>query len=130
QRMACNATLVALYLDTDSRVVDHGMTRRLFDQHQRLILAIRDGGCIFPGCDRPPAWTEAHHINFWSEDGPTDLNNAALLCHFHHFLVHEGQWHVIMASDGIAEVIPPARIDPERTPRRHARFTKQEPRAA
>ncbi|MCU1677060.1 MAG: hypothetical protein JWM93_1818, partial [Frankiales bacterium] len=81
-------------------------------------------------CDRPPAWCEAHHINFWSENGPTDIDNAALLCHFHHFLVHEGEWDVIMAPDGIPEIIPPPRIDPARRPRRHARFTRQEPRAA
>jgi hypothetical protein len=130
QRLACNANLVALYLDSESRVIDYGTNRRLYDQHQRLILAVRDGGCVFPGCDRPPAWCEAHHITYWSENGPTDLNNAALLCHFHHFLIHEGEWVAVMADDGIPEIIPPTRIDPDQRPRRHARFTKQEPRAA
>jgi hypothetical protein len=130
QRMACNATLVALYLDSDARVVDHGMTRRLYDKHQRLVLAVRDRGCVFPACDRPPAWCEAHHITWWSEDGPTDLNNAALMCHFHHHLVHEGQWQIVMAHDGIPEIIPPQRIDPAQMPRRHTRFTRQQPRAA
>ena len=130
QRMACNATLVALYLDSESRVVDHGTARRLYDKHQRLVLAVRDRGCVFPACDRPPAWCEAHHITWWSEGGPTDLNNAALLCHFHHFLVHEGQWQVTMAHDGIPEIIPPRRLDPDQVPRRHSRFTRQQPRAA
>ena len=130
QRLACNANLVALYLDSDSRVIDHGMTRRVYDQHQRLILAVRDGGCVFPNCDRPPAWCEAHHINYWSENGPTDIDNGCLLCHFHHFLVHEGHWVVTMATGGIPEIIPPTRIDPEQTPRRHSRFTRQQPRAA
>lgn len=130
QRLACNAHLVALYLDSESRVLDHGMAKRLFDRHQRLALAVRDGGCVWPGCDRPPAWCEAHHLNFWSEDGPTDLENAALFCHFHHFLLHEGEWVALMASDGVVEVIPPRRVDPDQIPRRHARFTKQQPRAA
>ena len=130
RRLACNANLVALYLDSQSRVIDHGMTRRIYDQHQRLVLAVRDQGCIWPGCQRPPAWCEAHHINFWSEDGPTDLDNGCLLCHFHHFLVHEGEWTITMADDGIGEVIPPTRIDPHQRPRRHARFTQQQPRAA
>ena len=128
--MACNATLVALYLDSESRVVDHGTARRLYDKHQRLVLAVRDRGCVFPACDRPPAWCEAHHITWWSEGGPTDLNNAALLCHFHHYLVHEGQWQVTMAHDGIPEIIPPRRLDPDQVPRRHSRFTRQQPRAA
>ncbi|WP_206759092.1 HNH endonuclease signature motif containing protein [Aeromicrobium sp. CFBP 8757] len=129
QRMACNAHLVALLLDGDSRVVDHGTTRRLYDRHQRLILATRDGGCVFPRCDRPPAWCEAHHLDFWAEGGPTDLDNAALLCHFHHHLVHEGQWTARMADDGIVEVIPPPHVDPDQTPQRHSRFTRQHPRA-
>ena len=129
QRLACNAHLVALYLDGDNKVIDHGTTRRLYDRHQRLALAIRDGGCVFPGCDRPPAWCEAHHLNFWSENGPTDLDNAALLCHFHHFLVHEGEWAAVMAHDGVVEIIPPKRVDPDQAPRRHARFTQQQPRA-
>ncbi|MCD9197335.1 HNH endonuclease signature motif containing protein [Aeromicrobium wangtongii] len=130
QRLACNAHLVALYLENGTRVIDHGMTKRLYDRHQRLALAVRDKGCVFPDCDRPPAWCEAHHLSFWSEGGPTDLNNAALLCHFHHFLVHEGEWEARMGADGIPEIIPPPRIDPEQRPRRHARFTQQEPRAA
>ena len=130
QRLACNAHLVALYLDSDSKVLDHGTTRRLYDRHQRLALAVRDQGCIWPGCDRPPAWCEAHHLNYWSEDGPTDLDNAALVCHFHHFLLHEGEWTAHMTGDGIVEVTPPARVDPHRVPRRHARYTQQQPRAA
>lgn len=130
QRLACNAHLVALYLDSNSRVIDHGMSKRLFDRHQRLALAVRDGGCVWAGCDRPPAWTEAHHLNFWSENGPTDLDNAALFCHFHHFLLHEGQWTARMAPDGVVEVVPPKRVDPNQQPRRHARFTQQQPRAA
>ena len=130
QRLACNAHLVALYLDSDSRVLDHGMTRRLFDRHQRLALAVRDGGCVWAGCDRPPAWCEAHHLDFWSENGPTDLDNAALFCHFHHHLLHEGLWTAHMAKDGVVEVIPPKRVNPHQQPRRHTRFTQQQPRAA
>lgn len=130
QRMACNAHLVAIYLDNESKVLDLGTSRRLYDRHQRLVLAIRDQGCCWAGCDRPPAFCEARHLNFWSEDGPTDLDNAALFCFFHHHLLHEGDWQACMGADGIVEVIPPARVDPHRTPRRHARFTKLRPRAA
>ncbi|NRQ50658.1 HNH endonuclease signature motif containing protein [Aeromicrobium stalagmiti] len=129
QRMACNATLVALYLDSESRLLDLGTSKRLYTRHQRLALAARDQGCIWAGCDRPPAWCEAHHITWWSEGGPTDLANAALLCHFHHFLVHEGEWVVVMADDGIPEVVPPSRVDPDQKSRRHARFTRLQPRA-
>ncbi|MCW2825121.1 MAG: hypothetical protein JWQ91_2038 [Aeromicrobium sp.] len=130
QRTACNAHLVALFLDTDSRVTDVGLSKRLYDRHQRLALAARDRGCVWAGCERPPSWCEAHHLTFWSEDGPTDLDNAALLCHFHHHLIHQEEWSARMAADGVVEIIPPPRVDPRQRPRRHARFTRQEPRAA
>ncbi|MEP6482771.1 MAG: HNH endonuclease signature motif containing protein [Rhodoglobus sp.] len=41
---------------------------------------MRDGGCRFPGCDRPPSWCEAHHIVPWSHGGRTDLADGLLLC--------------------------------------------------
>lgn len=130
QRMACNAHLVALYLDSESRVVDLGSSKRLYDRYQRLALAARDQGCVWAGCDRPAAWCEAHHLTFWSENGPTDLDNAALFCHFHHHLLHEGEWTARMAPDGVVEIVPPTRVDAQQVPRRHARFTPQRPRAA
>jgi len=94
-------------LGADSAVLDLGFTKRLFDRHQRIALAVRDRGCIFPGCDRPPAWTEAHHITAWEDGGPTDLANGCLLCSFHHHLVHKGEWAVVMSADGIPEILPP-----------------------
>jgi hypothetical protein len=34
----------------------------------------------WPGCDRPLAWCDAHHLHHWVDGGPTDLANLALLC--------------------------------------------------
>jgi hypothetical protein len=122
RRLACNAGVLPLVLDGASQILDLGHSQRLFSRHQRLALAQRDGGCCWAGCWRPAAWTEAHHIDPWSKGGPTDLANGCLLCSFHHHLVHEGEWQVKMAADGIPEVIPPTRIDPEQRPIRHERF--------
>jgi hypothetical protein len=57
-----------------------GRTSRVVTAAQRAALAVRDGGCVFPGCDRPPAWCEAHNLRHWLHGGPTDLANLALLC--------------------------------------------------
>ena len=46
----------------------------------------------FPGCSRPLAWCEAHHLRHWLHGGPTDLANLALVCRAHHRAVHEGGW--------------------------------------
>jgi uncharacterized protein DUF222/HNH endonuclease len=125
RRLACNAGLLPAVLGADSSVLDLGRTRRLFTRQQRIALAVRDGGCVWPDCDRPAAWCEAHHITPWGEGGPTDLSNAALVCTFHHHLLHGNDgWAITMASDRRPQIIPPARIDPARTPVRHHRFDR------
>jgi len=52
-------------------------------------LWLRDGGCTLPGCTMPAQWCDAHHLTHWLDGGPTDLANAALLCGYHHHLVHD-----------------------------------------
>src|SRR6059058_1325663 len=51
-------------------------------------LRYRDVECRFPGCGAR-RFTQAHHIVWWKEGGPTDLDNLVLVCFFHHKLVHE-----------------------------------------
>jgi len=67
-----------------------GRATRVVSAAQRAALAVRDGGCRYPGCDRPPAWCDAHHLRHWLHGGATDLANLALLCRAHHRAVHEG----------------------------------------
>jgi hypothetical protein len=67
-----------------------GRATRVVSAAQRTALAVRDGGCRYPGCDRPPAWCEAHHLVHWLHRGATDLANLVLLCRAHHRAVHEG----------------------------------------
>jgi 5-methylcytosine-specific restriction endonuclease McrA len=69
-------------------------------------LRFRDQGCRFPGCDRPPAWTDGHHIIHWADGGPTELENLVSLCRPHHRAVHEQRWRIHIA-DGRAVVEPP-----------------------
>ncbi|HXR43156.1 MAG TPA: DUF222 domain-containing protein, partial [Pseudolysinimonas sp.] len=69
QRHLCSGGLVAAIFDATGQPVDVGRDQRLFTRRQRVALAARDGGCRYPGCDRPPSWTEAHHITEWSRGG-------------------------------------------------------------
>ncbi|GAA2738857.1 hypothetical protein GCM10009867_32120 [Pedococcus aerophilus] len=88
RRLACDAQVVPVVLGTAGEVLDQGMARRLFDRAQIRGLWLRDGGCTFPGCSKPAAWSDAHHLVHWADGGPTDLGNAALLCRAHHTVVH------------------------------------------
>jgi 5-methylcytosine-specific restriction endonuclease McrA len=80
--------------------------RRTIPAHLRRALCLRDQGCRFPGCDRPPAWTDGHHIIHWVDGGPTALDNLVSLCRPHHRAVHEQGWRIHIA-DGVAVVEPP-----------------------
>ena len=126
RRLACTAQIIPAVLGRESRPLDLGTGRRLFDRYQRIALAHRDGGCVFPSCERPPAWCEAHHAVPFSVGGPTDLANGALLCGFHHRLIHAGEWELRIAADGLPEAIPPTRIDPDRRPIRHERLRQRQ----
>jgi hypothetical protein len=121
RRLACDARIIPAVLDTAGMPLDLGRTRRLFTSAQRRALILRDGGCAFPGCDRPAQWCECHHCVHWADGGPTDLGNGVLLCGHHHRLIHTSAWAVRIAADGLPEFIPPAFIDPQRRPRRNTR---------
>ena len=119
RRMACDAHLLPIVLGAQGQVLDVGRSRRLFTGALRRALVQRDGGCAFPGCDKPPRWTDGHHIRHWANGGSTSLDNAVLLCGQHHRLIHHSDWQVRLNPDGLPEFIPPAHVDPEQRPRRN-----------
>jgi len=94
RRWACDAAVARIVLGPGSVPLDVGRDRRLFSPAQRRALAVRDGGCRFPGCGRAARYTDAHHVTPWADGGRTDQANAVLLCRFHHRLVHEGGWSI------------------------------------
>ncbi|MEZ5383140.1 MAG: DUF222 domain-containing protein [Microthrixaceae bacterium] len=81
-----------------------GHTLRYANRQQRRALLLRDGGCVFPGCDRPPSWCDAHHVDCWDDNGPTDLNNLALLCRHHHRVTHRPGWTMSRDHDNPEQV--------------------------
>jgi hypothetical protein len=105
-------------ITSDGIVTGHTDTRRLFSENQRLAILARDGGCTFPGCDRPAAWTQVHHIIPWIEGGPTTIDNGAMICRFHHRNFERLGWRCI-THQGRPAWIPPPHIDHEQRPRRN-----------
>jgi hypothetical protein len=131
RRLACGADVLPMVLGRKSAPLDLGRAARLFSPAQKIALAARDGGCVFPGCERPPGWTEAHHVTPWSMGGKTDRSNGALLCGHHHRLIHRDDgWEIRIADDGLPEATPPERVDTQRRPIRQWRHRQRSrPRA-
>ncbi|WP_410814053.1 DUF222 domain-containing protein [Micromonospora sp. 067-2] len=119
RRLACDAAILPAVLGGAGQVLDLGRQRRLITGPLRRALVLRDRGCAFPGCDRPPRWCDAHHIRHWADGGPTSLTNAVLLCGHHHRHLHRTDWQVCLGGDGYPQFIPPAWLDPEQLPRRN-----------
>jgi hypothetical protein len=99
ERLACTARIQTVVEDPSGRVLGLGRMRREPSAWMMRQLRYRDRGCRFPGCGTR-AFTQAHHIRWWSHGGRTDLENLALICSFHHRLVHEHGWSLTRAPDG------------------------------
>ena len=125
RRLACDAQVIPAVLGADSQVLDLGRSRRLFTPAQRRAIALRDRGCIHPGCGAPPIDCEAHHAQPWYTGGPSDHTNGYLLCDHHHDRHHREGWTIHRDHRGNPTVIPPASVDPERRPRQHIRYQTQ-----
>jgi hypothetical protein len=109
QALVCNQGTQTALIDSLGDVLDLGREQRLYSRHQRIALAIRDGGCIWTGCERPPSWCEAHHIDHYARDhGHTDLQRGVLLCKHHHLKLHNEGWQ-IRRRDGRYWLYPPTR---------------------
>jgi hypothetical protein len=95
ERIACGEGVLAIEFDGRGNALRLGRSRRTFSDAQKTALAAIWGGCAASGCERPPSWTEAHHLDEWErDDGVTDVSNGILLCRHHHLLVHNNGWRV------------------------------------
>jgi hypothetical protein len=103
---ADRAASISMVASTPVVPLSVGRATRTIPTHIRTALCLRDQGCRFPGCDRPPAWTDGHHIIHWADGGPTELENLISLCRPHHRAVHEQGWRIHIA-DGVPVVEPP-----------------------
>jgi hypothetical protein len=116
QRLACDASIARIVFGPGSVILDAGRARRVVSSATRRALHARDGHCQWPGCERPASATAAHHLVHWVAGGATDLPNLILLCHRHHWMVHEGGWRLARGGDGRLCAIPPTLEYPYRPP--------------
>jgi hypothetical protein len=99
RRLACEAGIIPVVLDSRSVPLDMGRTARLFTKAQRIALGLRDGGCTARGCETSASGCHAHHDDPWSRGGLTDRANGRLLCPRHHRLAHDSRYAMTIHSD-------------------------------
>jgi len=107
QRLACDANVARVVFGPGSVVVDVGRAARVVSGSSRRALNARDQHCRWPGCERTASWSAAHHMVHWTQGGRTDLSNLLLLCHRHHWMVHEGGWKLARSDDDRVLAVPP-----------------------
>ncbi|MCQ9387871.1 HNH endonuclease [Brevibacterium sp. 50QC2O2] len=95
---------------------------RFATRRQVELIAARDRGCTFPGCDMPVGWCDAHHMIPWSSGGPTTVANLTLACRFHHTWHDQHGWRAELIG-GLPAWIPPRHVDIDQRPLFHSRFT-------
>ncbi|TWD75153.1 HNH endonuclease [Kribbella amoyensis] len=105
RRLACDAGIIPLVLGSNSEPLDLGTQQRFVNRALRRALNARDKGCIV--CGAPPAICEAHHLRHWTEGGPTNLTNLALLCKAHHIAVHQGHYTITVTNGRPTVTTPP-----------------------
>jgi hypothetical protein len=108
RRLLCDAELNVIITGEHREPLWMSRKVRSATPAQWRALVARDKHCAFPGCHRKPAWCTAHHVAEYDRDqGPTDIDNMALLCASHHKLVHTTGWSAKMTPGQYLEVTTP-----------------------
>lgn len=100
ERLACDASITRVVMSGRSEPLDVGRRTAIVPHAIRRAVIVRDHHCRFPGCDRPQAWCDTHHVVHWAQGGPTALPNLLLLCRRHHRMVHGGDGFRLELVDG------------------------------
>lgn len=86
--IACDSSVSRIVLGPDSEVLDVGRKTRVWTAAQRRAIVARDRACTWRDCERPPKWTDIHHVDHWADGGTTSVHEGVLLCRYHHVLTH------------------------------------------
>jgi hypothetical protein len=98
KRLLCDCSFVTVFEDESGHPLDVGRKQRTVSTSLRRALYARDRGCTFPGCPRK-RYLDGHHLEHWINGGETKPENMALLCTYHHRLLHEGGFSIVKEAD-------------------------------
>ena len=94
RRLACDARIIPVVMSSSGVVLDMGRATRIATNQQRRALEAMHPTCAVPRCSVPVSLCEPHHVDYWTNGGPTNLANLIPLCGEHHRCVHEGGWRL------------------------------------
>jgi hypothetical protein len=100
RRVSCDAEISRVVFAPTGEILDSGRATRTFTTAQTRAIVARDRHCVWPGCDAPPGWCDAHHITHWANGGHTAVTNAVLLCGRHHDRIHHTPAVITKRPDG------------------------------
>jgi hypothetical protein len=106
RRLACDSRLQTVIDSPNGETIAVGTTMRTVPRWMRRLLMKRDKHCRFAGCTRTRG-LHAHHIIHFAHGGPTVLGNLVMLCPYHHRLVHDGGWRILLDTQQRMRFIRP-----------------------
>lgn len=98
RRMACDSRIQPVISQLNGEILAIGTTVHTIPRRIRRLLKNRDKGCRFADCGRTRG-LQAHHIIHFAHGGPTTMDNLVMLCPYHHRLIHEGGWRILLDSE-------------------------------
>ena len=98
RRIARDAEITPVLLSPRGDPLHVGRKYRTATAKMSKALALRDGHCVWPGCDRPPEWCQRHHEVPWASGGETEVEGMSLLCARHHGRLSRG-WRLERLPD-------------------------------
>jgi hypothetical protein len=107
-RSLCDARVEVALHGPDGATVGIARASQHIPHWLRRHIGLRDHTCRFPGCERQIR--QIHHIDHWTNGGPTNADNLCGLCWYHHHLVHEGGWTIEGNPTGELTFINPTNI--------------------
>jgi hypothetical protein len=115
KELACGSGYRLVVQGNEGEVLWLGPKPRLFTEAQKRAVVLRDGPtCSAPGCNKRVRQTEVHHVEFHSRGGPTNVDNAVLLCAEHHHMIHKSPFTIEM-HNGKPFMLAPRWLDPKQT---------------
>jgi hypothetical protein len=94
KRICCDSHAVVLTESEKGEPLSIGRKSRIIPRAiERAVRARDNNRCRFPGCHHH-RFLQCHHVEHWSRNGETSLDNLMLLCTKHHTLVHEGGFQI------------------------------------